>query len=105
MGFFSCFFYNLFVYCCCFPNIIHLDQLCINCYIECETEVCGFTGIPWGGGGGGSVVVRTGTFFIVPVLFRIFRDQLLYGTFRTINVHCDQTKSLQELLINVFILL
>ena len=44
-----------------------------------------------------SVVVRTGTFFTVPVLFGTFRDQLLYGTFPAINVHCNETKSLQEL--------
>ena len=31
-------------------------------------------------------VVCTGTFFTVPVLFGTFRDQLLYGTFRAINV-------------------
>ena len=44
------------------------------------------------------VVVRTGTFFTVPVLFGTFRDQLHYGIFRAINVHCHETKSLQELI-------
>ena len=36
-------------------------------------------------------VVRTGTFFTVLVLFGTFRDQLLYGTFRAVNVHCYET--------------
>ena len=42
-------------------------------------------------------VVRTGTFFTVPVLFGTFRDQLLYATVQAINVNCHETKSLQEL--------
>ena len=45
-----------------------------------------------GGGGWGLskkriVVLRTGTFFTVPVLFGTFRDQLLYGTFRVLLPH------------------
>ena len=44
------------------------------------------------GGGGGlskkrTVVLRTGPFFTVPVLFGTFRDQLLYGTFRVFLPH------------------
>ena len=84
MGFFSCFFYNLFVYCCCFPNIIHLDQLCINCYIECETEVCGFTGIPWGGGGGGVLL------WCVPVRFSLYRYSSGFSVTNYFTEHSEQ---------------